>query len=56
MEKTILGEERYFDNTGMGCGRMGKSAFRRTGMAAKRDKLQDRNDRPWCCQAERFAG
>ena len=26
-----------------------------SGMAAKRDKLQDRNNRPWCCQAERFA-
>lgn len=107
MEKTISGEERYFGNTGLGCGRMGKSAFRRAGTPAvfllalttvasaaescyvsveadmelaagiegiydgeeaaverriehsggaiKYYKSQDRNDRPWCCQAERFA-
>ena len=108
MEKPISGEERYFNNTGLGCGSTGKSTFRRTGipavfplalatiasaaeshyvsvevdmelaasiegihdgegayvkrriehpgMAAKRDKLQDRNDRLWCWQAKRFAG
>ena len=36
----------------------GAAAERRdehSGGAAKRDKLQERNDRPWCCNAERFA-
>ena len=52
MKKTISGEEKYFDNTGLGY----SIGFSKALPVASRHKLQDPNDHHWRCQGERFAG
>ncbi len=52
MKKAISGEEKYFDNTGLGCSIGSSEAL----PVASRHKLQDRDDHTWRCQGERFAG
>ena len=52
MEKTISGEKKSFHNTGLGC----SIGFSNALTVANHHKLQDRNDNPWRCQGERFAG
>lgn len=46
MEKTISGEEKCFHNTGLECSIGFSNAL----------PLTNRNDNPWHCQGERFAG
>ena len=53
MEKTIPGEEKCFDNKSLG---EESIVLSNAAAAPNRDKLGNRNDRPWRCKSERLAG